>query len=161
MLDATFDAILNTCSRAQRLIKNGEQILARACDSPASARLFDAGSSAPPLPVSPGATMILWPTSPLDAFTNLRPAFHSIKTPTPGTLTAGSAFVIKYSYHVAWPSCQFLVAICERLCVCGRDPYLVQLVICLPEDAEVRTTSPFPSASIACRLLVSIRTLTA
>jgi len=50
--------------------------------------------------------------------------------------------VLKCSEQVIWSTTWFIDAIKACLSACGRDPELVQLVCCYPEDAEALTRSP-------------------
>jgi len=67
---------------------------------------------------------------------------HNLLSPILASIFAGNSIVVKCSEHVAWSSQWFVGAIRECITACGWDPEIVQLVICLPEQAEALTTSP-------------------
>lgn len=147
VIDAAFGEILTTCSKAQWLIKNGERVL-RTERRGGNLLLAHKFSTVQYEPLGVVSAIVSWnyresilgySYPPTHSFC---PAFHNVMSPILAALTAGNGVVIKCSEHVAWSSRYFVAAVRECLRVCRWDPDLVQLVVCLPEDAEALTTSP-------------------
>ncbi|QKX57158.1 uncharacterized protein TRUGW13939_04266 [Talaromyces rugulosus] len=68
--------------------------------------------------------------------------FHNLISPVISALFAGNAIVVKPSEQTAWSSTFFIDIIRRALTSCGHSPDLVQLVICLPQVADVLTSHP-------------------
>ncbi|CAE6499499.1 unnamed protein product [Rhizoctonia solani] len=130
MVDAAFGEILTTCSKANWLINNGEKTL-RTERRAGNILLAHKISTVQYEPLGVVSAIVSW-----------NYPFHNVMSPIMAALTAGNGIVIKCSEHVAWSSRYFVAAIRECLRACRWDPDLVQLVVCLPEDAEALTTSP-------------------
>ncbi|KAH8695186.1 putative oxidoreductase [Talaromyces proteolyticus] len=68
--------------------------------------------------------------------------FHNLISPVISALFAGNSIVVKPSEQTAWSSTFFIDIIRRALTSCGHSPDLVQLVICLPQVADVLTSHP-------------------
>lgn len=66
---------------------------------------------------------------------------HNAWSPIIAALFTGNAVVLKCSEHVIWSTLWFVGAIKECLRACRFNPELIQVVCCLPSEAEVLTKS--------------------
>ncbi|TFY71337.1 hypothetical protein EVG20_g1668 [Dentipellis fragilis] len=129
-IDAALGEILTTCSKMEWLIQNGERYL-----RPESRRnnlmLSYKKSQVYYEPLGVVAGVVSW-NYPL----------HNAWSPILAAIFSGNGIVLKCSEHVIWSTQWFIRAIHECLRACHFDPELVQLVCCLPDQAEALTRSP-------------------
>ncbi|KAH9913364.1 meiotic sister-chromatid recombination aldehyde dehydrogenase [Fomitopsis serialis] len=129
LLDAALGEILTTCSKLDWLINHGERHL-RPERRRGNLLMFYKKSWVCYEPLGVVAAIVSW-NYPL----------HNAWSPIIAALFSGNAIVLKCSENVVWSTTWFVNAIRECLCACGRDPELIQLVCCYPEDADAVTRS--------------------
>ncbi|KAF9820013.1 hypothetical protein IEO21_01675 [Rhodonia placenta] len=130
LLDAALGEILTTCAKMDWLINHGERYL-RPEKRHSSLLMFYKSSYVYYEPLGVVAAIVSW-NYPL----------HNAWSPILAALFAGNAIVLKCSEQVIWSTKWFVGAVQECLRACGRDPELVQLVCCYPNEAEALTRSP-------------------
>lgn len=129
LLDAALGEVLTTCSKLDWLINHGERHL-RPERRRGNLLMFYKKSWVCYEPLGVVAAIVSW-NYPL----------HNAWSPIIAALFSGNAIVLKCSENVVWSTTWFVNAIKECLRACGRDPELIQLVCCYPEDAEAVTKS--------------------
>ncbi|CAK5279454.1 unnamed protein product [Mycena citricolor] len=130
LVDAALGEIITTCSKISWLIEHGEDAL-RPESRAANFLLFYKRSEVHYDPLGVVAGIVSW-NYPL----------HNAWSPIIASIFAGNAVVLKCSENVLWSSQWFVGAIRKCLSVCGYEQDLVQLVCCLPEQADALTRSP-------------------
>ncbi|KZT72872.1 Aldedh-domain-containing protein [Daedalea quercina L-15889] len=130
LLDAALGEVLTTCSKLDWLINHGERYL-RPERRRGNLLMFYKKSWVCYEPLGVVAAIVSW-NYPL----------HNAWSPIIAALFSGNAIVLKCSENVIWSTRWFVDVIKDCLRACKRDPELVQLVCCYPEDAEAVTRSP-------------------
>ncbi|KAF9049295.1 Aldedh-domain-containing protein [Hymenopellis radicata] len=131
MIDAALGEILTTCSKMEWLINYGEKYL-RPEGRSWNLMLAYKSSEVHYEPLGVVAGLVSW-NYPL----------HNAWSPILAGIFAGNGVVLKCSEQVIWSTTWYIEIIQNCLHACGHDPDLVQVVACLPEEADVLTTSPF------------------
>ncbi|EAL18834.1 hypothetical protein CNBI0950 [Cryptococcus deneoformans B-3501A] len=129
-VDAVFGEILTSLSKIDWLLKHGEKTLSPQKRA-GNLLLAHKVSKVHYHPLGTVLALVSWNYS-----------FHNLLSPIIAALFAGNTIVVKCSEHVAWSSMWFIGGIKECLKICGLDPEVVQLVICLPGGAEKVTRNP-------------------
>ncbi|KIY65379.1 ALDH-like protein, partial [Cylindrobasidium torrendii FP15055 ss-10] len=130
MVDAALGEILTTCSKLEWLLNYGEQTL-RPEKRRSNFMLMYKKQEVHYEPLGVVAGLVSW-NYPL----------HNAWSPILAGIFSGNGVVLKCSEQVIWSSTWFVEIIQNCLKACGHSPDLVQVVCCLPQDADAVTRSP-------------------
>ncbi|OCF34338.1 meiotic Sister-Chromatid recombination aldehyde dehydrogenase [Kwoniella heveanensis BCC8398] len=126
-VDAVFGEILTTLSKLDWLIKHGEKTISPDARA-GNLLLAHKVSKVHYAPLGTVLACVSWNYS-----------FHNALSPILAALFAGNTIVVKCSEQVAWSTMWFIGGVKACLRACGLDEDVVQLVVCLPEIAEMVT----------------------